>query len=115
MVFPKDKHIHIRISENERAAVQQRAARANLSVSSYIRTRVLIDDSRPIINTDIATLQKLYRQLKGIANNLNQCTRILNSHHYSNELNNALLKVLDDTSKATNAVADFLTDARNNI
>lgn len=115
MGSPKDKYIHIRISEGERVAIQQRAHRAGLSVSSYLRKRALLDNNRPIIHTDIATLQLLYRSLKGIANNLNQCARILNSHRFSNELSDALLKALDGTSKATNAVAEFLIDARNNI
>lgn len=115
MLSPKDKHIHIRISENERAAIQQRATNAGLSLSNYLRKRALLNDCRPIIYTDTKTLQLLYRSLKGIANNLNQIARILNSHRFSNELSDALLKALDDTSKATNAVAEFLIDTRNNI
>lgn len=115
MVTLKDQHIHIRMTKEEHAAIKRRAFRAGLSLSSYLRKRALLDDQRPIIYTDVKTLQLLYRSLKGTANNLNQCTRILNSHRFSSELNDALLKALKNTSKATNAVAEFLVSARNDI
>ena len=86
--------IYVRVSSQERAAIERRAAAAGLSMSDYLRRRALVDGDRPVISTDPETLKLLYRDL-ALAG--------------SNFLNAALTRV----GSAAEAVSSFLADARN--
>ena len=74
----KRAQVNIRLTSEELQKVQQSATACNLSVGKYAK-QVLLKSK--LIQPKFApeTQQKLVRQLSGIANNLNQLTRLANS------------------------------------
>lgn len=111
----RTRHIDVRVSPKEHAAILQRAHAVGISMSNYLRQRALQNDKRPMIMVDSATLKDIYRTLRSISNNVNQIARALNTTHNANALENDLKAAFAATERATDTVADFLENARNNF
>lgn len=71
----RSKQLNFRLSEDEFNKVQKLITQSKLNQSEYIRKSVL--DKKIIVVDDI---QELVKELKRIGNNLNQLTRVANSH-----------------------------------
>lgn len=74
----KRAQVNIRLTSAELQKVQQSASACNLSVGKYAK-QVLLKSKLIQPKFSPETQQKLVRQLSGIANNLNQLTRLANS------------------------------------
>lgn len=111
----KNKHIDVRVSPDEHAAITRRAHSAGVPTARFMRQRALQDDTRPVIMVDSATLKNIYRTLRSISNNVNQIARALNSTHNISVVANDLESTLAATERAADTVADFLECARNNL
>ena len=111
----KSLHIDIRVSTREHTAIRQRAHAAGVSMSQYLRQRALQDSDKPAIKTDTQTLREIYRLLRNVSNNLNQCTRALNAGLRNSQQLLELCDTLRAVEHASNTVADFLSEAQQNI
>lgn len=105
--------IYVRVSSQERAAIERRAAAAGLNMSDYLRRRALVDGDRPVISTDPETLRILYRDLRLAGSNLNQLSREVNITHDPGRISPFLMVALEKVGDAADAVSSFLADARN--
>jgi hypothetical protein len=74
------KVAHIRLSEDEFAAVEAAAAEASMSISAFVRSLSLEGaGARAFLNpADRAIIQLLARDMRAVGNNLNQLARALN-------------------------------------
>lgn len=105
--------IYVRVSSQERAAIERRAAAAGLSMSDYLRRRALVDGDRPVISTDPETLKLLYRDLALAGSNLNQLAHEVHITHDPGRISPFLNAALTRVGSAAEAVSSFLADARN--
>lgn len=105
--------IYVRVSSQERAAIERRAAAAGLNISDYLRRRALVDGNRPVISTDTETLKLLYRDLRLAGSNLNQLAHEAHITHDPGRISPFLNAALTGVGSAAEAVSSFLADARN--
>lgn len=105
--------IYVRVTSQERAAIERRADAAGLSMSEYLRRRSLVDGDRPVVVTDPETLKLLYRDLRLAGSNLNQLTREVHITHDPGRIAPFLVVALVKVGDAADAVSAFLADARN--
>lgn len=105
--------IYVRVSSQERAAIERRAAAAGLSMSDYLRRRALVGGDRPVISTDPETLKLLYRDLRLAGSNLNQLAHEVHITHDPGRISPFLNAALTGVGSAAEAVSSFLADARN--
>ena len=68
----KDKAILVRVSEEERNVLKQRAANAGVSVSDLVRLALVYSDRLTIQTIDISPLRDLCYELTKQGTNLNQ-------------------------------------------
>lgn len=111
----RSRHIDIRVSPEEYAAIKRRALQAGVSTSRYIRQRALQDDNRPVLRIDVTCLRDIYRALRTVSNNVNQIARVVNKTHNIQAYEDDLKNALSATENATNYVAYFLDYAHNNF
>lgn len=109
----RDGRVYVRVSSEERAAIERRARAAGLSKSEYMRRRSLVDGDRPIIRADSEALRLLYRDLRLVGSNLNQLAREVNITHDPGRIAPFLDVALVKVGDAADAVSAFLADARN--
>ena len=76
----KDKAILVRVSEEERNVLKQRAARAGVSVSDLVRLALVYSDRLTVRTIDISPLRNLYFELTKQGTNLNQYVKFLNTY-----------------------------------
>lgn len=110
----KNDHLNIRISREEHREIRRRAQEAGMNASAFIRKRALSDDNRPVIRADARVLQTIYRDLRHAGGNLNQCARELNTHHRPNQIEEELSHAFKAVEQATELVAEFIADIREN-
>lgn len=90
---PRDKMIPVRVSEDEKKAIELKARQAGYkSVSAYLRDVGQGAEIKPSIPPEVR------RQLVGIGNNLNQIARLANTgkqfHSHEAQLKQALTTIL---------------------
>ena len=76
----KDKAILVRVSEEDRNVLIQRAANAGVSVSDLVRLALVYSDRLMVRTIDISPLRKLYFELTKQGTNLNQFMKFLNTY-----------------------------------
>ena len=76
----KDKAILVRVSEEERNVLKQRAANAGVSVSDLVRLALVYSDRMTIQTIDISPLRDLCYELTKQGTNLNQFMKFLNTY-----------------------------------
>ena len=76
----KDKAILVRVSEEERNVLKQRAANAGVSVSDLVRLALVYSDRLTIQTIDISPLRDLCYELTKQGTNLNQFMKFLNTY-----------------------------------
>ena len=113
MTLERGCRLNVRLTEWERDAIRRRASISGLSSSEYVRRRALRDDDRPVIVTDINTLQKAYRDLRHAGGNLNQLAKAANRGLMSpDEFHRLAAPALEAMAGASDAVADFIREVR---
>lgn len=86
----KRAQINVRLDQKELEKVKRSAEVFGLSVGQYVKKIVLHSKlAKPKFSTE--NQHEITRQFVGIANNLNQLTRIANTHH---EIDNQQLLLL---------------------
>lgn len=95
----REKQYSVRLTLAESKRIEKNANRYGLSVSNYLRKKGLDDQLKPLWTPEE---QEAYRQLVGMANNLNQLTR------YTHERKLMTSKILE-TIDAINGAIDKLT------
>lgn len=99
---PEEKRLKtasMRLTEDERKALEQRATAAGYKdLSEYMRVRLLSEDSAPTHNPKqlFRALDKTGGELKRIGNNINQLARYA---HYLEKNNMVEGKVLDEYNR----------------
>jgi hypothetical protein len=75
------KVAHVRLSEDEFAAVEAAATEASMSISAFVRSLSLEGaGAQPFLNpADRAIIQLLGQDMRAVGNNLNQLVRALNT------------------------------------
>lgn len=68
----KENYIRIRLTDEEKKIIKQKAKKQNLTMSDYIRTQAL---NGKVV--DYSYLQKLIVQINRIGNNINQATKLM--------------------------------------
>ena len=111
----KTSRLNIRLAAGEREAIRLRASQAGLSVSEYIRASALRDEGRPVIRTDPEALKKVYADLRRAGSNLNQCARVLNTHHRPELAERELELAFCAIAKASEDVSAFIAETRKSI
>lgn len=115
MAGQKDRRLNIRLTDSEHAAIVRRAQMSGLGVSEYIRRCALQDVDRPIIQTDIETLQKLYRDFKHAGGNVNQIACELNTRHRPDQLEAEIHTALISIEHASSEVSNFIEIVRQSV
>ncbi|MEG2380105.1 MAG: plasmid mobilization relaxosome protein MobC [Oscillospiraceae bacterium] len=72
----KEEFIKIRVTEEEKNTIRDKASSAGLSVSEYSRRQLI---KGKVINS--YNLVALIREINYIGNNINQATKIMNMYH----------------------------------
>lgn len=111
----KTARINIRVTESELKAIKHRSRAAGLTSSEYVRRAALADANRPVIRTDVETLQRTYANLRRSGNLLNQCARELNTHHRPEGIETELRAALHAVALASEDISGFIADARKSI
>lgn len=111
----KDFRLNVRMSADERDALQRRAELAGMTASEYVRRRSLADGDRPVVKVDDGEVRRLFVQLRRAGSNLNQCARELNTHHNPAVLGVTLDDAISSVAKASRDVSDFIADVRESI
>lgn len=108
------KRLNIRVSKAEHAAIAANAAKAQTTISEFVRKRVLRDEQGPRpIEVDMGELQKTYRDLRHAGGNLNQLCRWFNSHRATAaDMEKNLERALKATRAASDQVAAFIAEVR---
>lgn len=108
------KRLNIRISKAEHDHIAANAAKAQTTISEYVRKRALRDEQGPRpIEVDVGELQKIYRDLRHAGGNLNQLCRWLNSRRSTAEsMESEMKSALEATRCASSQVADFIAKVR---
>lgn len=76
----RDKAILIRMTEKERKAIKQKAQRAGMTVSAFVRSSLLHSNTGTIRVIDTKPLKEALWELKKQGVNLNQFMRFLNTY-----------------------------------
>lgn len=76
----KDKSILIRLTEAERSTLKQKASKADLSVSEYVRLALIYSKDATIRVIDTSPLRDALWELKKQGVNLNQLMKSLNTY-----------------------------------
>ena len=111
----KNTWLTLRISESDLKAIKHHASSANVSVSGFVRSRCVRDESLPTIVVDRKLLSGLLIALKREGNNLNQLTRYIHSKGMNPEAVSALKESLSAVSKGAETVSSFLIDSKNQL
>lgn len=115
--MPKSEtRLGIRLSTNERSIIEARAKSLGLSTSEFIRRRCMEDSDRPVINTDVEQLRRIYSCLRHAGGNLNQLAKLANSRRQDLPALSAQIETaLASTIEATEEVSRFIAEARASI
>ena len=108
-VVKRVKVAHIRLSEDEFAAVEAAATGASMSISAFVRSLSLEGaGAQPFLNpVDRAIIQLLGQDLRAMGNNLNQLARALNAGLSVD--GSHLAAAIDDARAVANTVAAELS------
>ena len=103
------KVAHIRLSEDEFAAVEAAAVEASMSISAFVRSLSLEGaGAQPFLNhADRAIIQLLGQDLRAVGNSLNQLARALNAGRSVD--GSHLAGAIDDALAVANTVAAELS------
>ena len=108
---PRDQHINVRMSPEERAAIMARSAAFGMAPSSFMRESALLRDEKPVRVAEAGELAAMRADLKRIGNLLNQCTRALHIHG-PNEATLPLLQAATaNVSEAASKISRLLAAA----
>ena len=72
----KTENIYFRLTPDEKALIEKKAAAANLSVSQYL---IRSATKKKVVNHD--HLLQLIKEINRIGTNINQAARIMNTYH----------------------------------
>ena len=111
----KTTWLTVRISEEELIAIKQKAQKANLSVSEFVRIKCTCNESLPSINVDRNVLTNILIALKREGNNLNQLTRYIHSKKMDSASTVALRAALSEVSNTAQILSQFLIEARRQL
>lgn len=111
----KNSWLTIRLSQSDLNHIKEKAHDANVSVSEYVRSRCVRDDSLPSIVVDRQLLSDLLVALKREGNNLNQLTRHVHSRGFNPETTQLLNDSFQAVAKTAEEVSLFLIDSRNQL
>lgn len=108
----RTERLNLRVSSEERAAIERRASDAGISLSAYLRKRALKNDNEPIMHVDTDTLKKIYANLRKCGSNLNQCAYRLNTRRSSDHVEQELEEALREVASASSVIARTIAEAR---
>ncbi len=98
----KDKFIKIRVSADEMAEIKNKAERAGMKISKYIRTSAL---SCKIILYDTDNIYRANQLLRSVGTNINQIATVINSEKsvYKKDIEDLReqVKILSETFRKT--------------
>ena len=94
----REKQFSVRMTLAESKRIEKSATQYGLSVSAYLRQKGLGDRMIPPLR---AEEKEAYRQLVGIANNLNQLTR------YTHERKGLTLEILKSLERVNTAIQNL--------
>lgn len=77
---PRDQHVNVRLTAEERAAIMARSAAFGMAPSTFMRESALLSGEKPVRVAKAGELAAMRTDLKRIGNLLNQCTRALHTH-----------------------------------
>lgn len=72
----RDKYIHIRVSDEEKNLIKEKADKAGLNISKYVKE---CTSKKRLVNPTL--LLSLIREINRIGCNINQATKIMNTYH----------------------------------
>lgn len=111
----RTKRIHVRVTPDEHAAIERIALHRNLTVSQLIRKFVVSPDCIKQIDIDTSVLLNARRLLKRTASNINQLAWESHRLHNVDELEPKIREALDDISRTTSKIDDFLEEVSKSI
>lgn len=111
----KNSWLTLRISKSDLFTIKQHANSANVTVSEFVRSRCVHDDSLPSIVVDRQLLSDILVALKREGNNLNQLTRYVHSRGIDTNTTKSLNESLQAVTKTAEEVSRFLIDSRNQL
>lgn len=97
---------HVRVSVVEYYALKARVRQAGVSLTEYLRQCIF---KGYVVERIDSSVMGLYRQLAGIANNLNQLAHQANTHGYHRDAN----LYHDNALQVNNMIKDILDGCKN--
>lgn len=111
----KTERLNLRISSEERAAIERRASETGVSVSAYLRRCALREEGSPVIRIDSETLKRIYVNLRRCGGNLNQCAREFNTRHRPDQIEKELEIAFREVAEASRSVSEMIAAARESV
>lgn len=105
-------HINVRMSEEQRKAIEEKAAAMNMPASTFMRDAALLCGEKPVKVADTGELTGIRTELKKIGTNLNQAVRALNTYGPDPVVLNNLNRATSVVSTAVGWISDLLARAR---
>ena len=99
----RTERLQLRVSSEEKEAIAQKAADANMSISDYI---VALSEGKKVI--DIRKIAQLILEVRRIGVNVNQIAAVANYQKYTNQ--QMLTKVNEDQQKVYDLLLKILEE-----
>ena len=99
----RTERLQLRVSSEEKEAITQKAADANMSISDYI---VALSEGKKVI--DIRKIAQLILEVRRIGVNVNQIAAVANYNKYTNQP--MLTKVNEDQKKVYDLLVKILEE-----
>lgn len=107
----RSAHINVRMTPGERESIEDRARRAGMPPSTFMRAAALNIDHEPVRVADAEELRAMRTDLKRIGTNLNQAVRALNSHGPDPVTLSLLENSITHTSEAASQISGLVSRA----
>lgn len=108
---PRDQHINVRVTSEERAVIAARSASFGMTPSAFMREAALRCDEKPVKVADVEELLAIRASLKKEGGLLNQLVRAAHIHGIDESLLPGLRAAISNVSASASKISKLLTEA----
>lgn len=107
----RDRHINVRMTTEERAAIMARSASFGMPPSTFMREAALHCDEKPVKVADTEELSAIRASLKKEGGLLNQLVRAAHIHGIDESLLPGLRTAISNVSASASDISKLLSEA----
>lgn len=108
---PRDQHINVRMTTEERAAIMARSTSFGMPPSTFMREAALHCDEKPVKVADAEELTAIRASLKKEGGLLNQLVRAAHIHGIDEALLPGLRVAISNVSASASKISKLLSEA----